>query len=154
MTTAEQEEPLPGHGWERLGRAAEQFARRVAEDARKFAERIEEHASAFADDVAQEWWGRHERHHHGDRPAPDVRRIFEDVRSILADVIDGVDELIGRIFPAAPEEPWARVVANRDVTCGSCGAAIAAGSEGWVRRTAAGADFRCLGCGAPGTSSV
>jgi hypothetical protein len=153
MTTERTGDDRRDDPWDRVGRAAEVFARRMARDARTFAERIEEHAGDFARDVWREWpcgGGRHRRHRDRERAAPDVRGIFEDVRGILSDVAEGVDELIARLFPEAAGEPWARVVANRDAVCGGCGSAIAAGAEAHVRRSAGGAQFRCLACGVPG----
>jgi hypothetical protein len=152
MTTERTADDRRDDPWDRVGRAAEVFARRMARDARTFAERIEEHAGDFARDVWREWpCGRAARHRrHRERSAPDVRAVFEDVRGILSDVAEGVDELLARLFPEASDEPWARVVANRDAVCGGCGSAIAAGAEAHVRRAAGRAEFRCVGCGAPG----
>ena len=95
-----------GDAWERVGRAAEHFARRMARDARTFAERIEEHAGEFAREARREWacGGHFRERRHRDRSAPDVRGIFEDVRGILSDVTEGVDELIARLFPEASQE--------------------------------------------------
>ena len=145
--------------WEHVGRAAEHFARRVARDAGKFAERLQEHAGEFADDVARDWrranrdtW-RHCRraYRHGE---PEVRRVFEDIRTVLADVLDGLDEFIEGLF-AAPragadeDRSWTRVVANREATCAECARSIVAGDEAWLRRTADGVAFRCTTCGEP-----
>jgi len=147
------------NGWESIGRAAEHFARRVARDAGRFAERMEEHAGAFAHDVSRDW--RRRRHHHWracgqERPA-DVRRIFEDVRTVLADVLDGVDELIERVFPergaTAPQE-WVRMVSNREGTCAGCGRTVAAGDEAYARSTDDGQELRCLDCGAPSAAGT
>jgi hypothetical protein len=137
--------------WERVGRAAETFARRLARDARIFMERVEEHAGDFARDVRGEWSCGGAARHHRDRArsAPDVRAVFEDVRGILSDVVEGVDELIARLFPQPADEPWTRVVANRDAVCGGCERPIAAGAEAHVRRVAGGTQFRCLVCGVP-----
>lgn len=158
--TTERTDDRRGDAWESVGRAAEHFARRMARDARTFAERIEEHAGEFARDVRREWaCGNHFRPRRPrDRSAPDVRGIFEDVRGILSDVAEGVDELIARLFPEgsedrASEATWARVVANRDATCTGCRSAIAAGAEAHVRRHAGGAEFRCLACGVPGATT-
>jgi hypothetical protein len=146
-------------GWEHIGRAAEHFARRVARDAEKFAERLQEHAGEFADDVSRDWRRARREYHRGchrlyrEMGRPDVRRILDDVRTVLSDVLDGVDQLIGDIFaePAAADDAtaWVRMVNNRDTTCGACGRAIAAGEEGYVRRTSEGKEFRCCACGAP-----
>jgi len=151
----------PDDAWERVGRAAERFARRMARDARTFAERLEEHAGEFARDVRREWpreWtcGGYRAHRRERGPsAADVRGVFEDVRGILKDVADGVDELLAHLFPEATrtrpaDEPWTRVVANRDAACAGCGTAIAAGAEAYVRRGAGGTAFRCVACGVPG----
>ncbi len=151
MTTRERDRENPYRGWAHVGRAAEHFARRVARDARRFAERIEEHAGEFAHDVARDWQraGRESRCGDAPRSASDVRRVFDDVRGVMADVLDGVDELIGRVFHSESEHDWARVVHNREVTCGACGRATPAGGEGYVRRTTAGTEVRCLDCGVP-----
>jgi len=148
MTTREHEREEASGGWAHIGRAAEEFARRVASDARRFAERIEEHAGEFAHDVARDWQ-RLGRECGAGGPGPDARRIFDDVRSVLADVLEGVDELIGRVFHPEPDQDWTRVVHNRDVTCGGCGRATPAGTEGYVRRAAGGTEVRCLACGVP-----
>jgi hypothetical protein len=74
MTTTDEHHGCHGShaDWERVGRAAERFARRVADDAKLFAERVEEHVSDFARNLRREWraadgsWGS------GD----DVRRVF------------------------------------------------------------------------------
>ena len=172
-------------GWDRVGRAAERFASRVARDAAKFAGRIQAHTSEFADDVRRDWSRRHaaDRDVRDEPPSPDMRRIFEDVRGVLADIVDGVDEFIARTFPDAAEasaeaaapgeatapgkeeatapgkdaetsgESWIRVVANRDATCASCVRPIGAGDETYVRRVAGAPEFRCAACGAPGGAS-
>ena len=141
--------------WESIGRAAEDFARRVARDAGKFAERMEEHAGEFAHDVARDWRRARRGYRHACRRvagAPEVRRVFEDIRTVVADVLDSVDELIERVFaesaPAADDE-WVRLVVNREVACGGCAQTIAAGDEAHARRTADGREFRCLTCGEP-----
>lgn len=144
----------PRDGWESIGRAAEHFARRVARDAGKFAERMEEHASEFAHDVSRDWHRRRRHHRHAGRVEgeADVRRIFEDIRTVLADVLDGVNELIERVFATSgetPHEDWVRLVSNRDSTCAGCGHTVAAGDEAYARRTGEGQEFRCLGCGVP-----
>jgi len=150
MTTTEQEGEDSGIHWDHIGRAAEHFARRVARDARQFAARLEEHAGDFARDVSREWrWGGCAQPHGArGRAAPDVRRIFEDIRGVLSDVLDGVDELVGSVFQE-PAHRWTRVVYNRDAACGACGRDVRAGSEGWIRRTAGGKEYRCLTCGIP-----
>ena len=140
-----------GGGWEDLGRAAERFARRVAEDARRFAARVDDHMGELAHDLRREWHGRH-THWHGHRSPwspEDVRRVFEDVRGILRTVLDGVDEVIGGVFHGETRAEWTRVVCNREATCGACHRTIAAGAEAHVRRTGDQPEFRCLECGAP-----
>jgi hypothetical protein len=144
-----------GSNWESIGRAAEDFARRVARDAGKFAERMEEHAGDFAHDIARDWRRAQCRYRHSYRraaDAPDVRRIFEDIRSVVADVLDGVDELIGRVFTEptpSTEGEWVRLVLNSDAACNGCAQTIPAGDEAHARRTAHGREFRCLTCGTP-----
>jgi len=141
--------------WESIGRAAEDFARRVARDAGKFAERMEEHAGEFARDIARDWRRARRGYRHACQraaSAPEVRRVFEDIRTVVADVLDGVDELIERVFrePApADDEEWVRLVVNRDVVCSGCARTIATGDEAHARRAAAGREFRCLSCGPP-----
>ena len=136
--------------WERAGSAAEDFARRIARDAQRFGERVAEHATEFARDVAREW----QRGPSFDaRPiADDVRVVLKEVRGLVAEVIDGVDELIGRVFqpePAAATDTWARVVTNRDVTCAACNRKIGAGEECHLHRMPVGREFRCVECGPP-----
>ena len=144
--------------WESIGRAAEDFARRVARDAGKFAERMEEHAGEFARDVSRDW--RRARHHYRRhcaraeryRSEPDVRKIFDDIRTVLADVLDGVDELIERVFSGPRDtaaDNWLRVVSNRAGTCIGCGRAIAAGADAYIRRSTSGVELRCVDCGEP-----
>jgi hypothetical protein len=122
-------------GWEEFGRVAEDFARRVADDAVRFARNIEQHAGQFARDVARDWSG-----------AWQAAGRAGDVRQVLSDVFTRVDEVIGALFTDT-SGGWMRVVANRDATCTGCGTMIAAGAGAHVRRTAAGARFRCLACG-------
>jgi hypothetical protein len=154
-------------GWERVGRTAERFARRMAHDARRFAERVEENVAEFARDVKREI-----RSGDGNPPDTDVRRIFEGVRSVLRSVIDGVDELVagftagnepharhhdrpddgrgdapGGRHEEASAGAWTRVVYNHDAACVACGGSTAAGTEGWVRQTPEGLVFRCVACG-------
>ena len=142
--------------WDDVGRAAEEFARRIARDASHFGERIAEHASAFARHVAREW-REHERAG-GDWTGGDVRAVLHEVRTIVTGVIDGVDELIERVFhpdsaPAPQPDPasegWVRVVTSRDATCGGCQRRIEPGEECHLHRTAAGREFRCAQCGPP-----
>lgn len=146
------------HGWEHIGRAAEHFAQRVARDATKFAERLQEHAGEFADDMSRDWrWARHRYRHtcrrvYREASAPEVQQIFQDIRTVLSDVLDGVDELIERMFTEPSSEgdrEWVRVVANRDTECSECKRAIHAGDEALVRRAAEGRRFRCLECKEP-----
>ena len=159
MSTSDERSHEAWSGWEEIGRAAEDFARRVARDATRFAERMQEHSSEFAHDVGRDWrrFRRgHERrrgqeHTCGRASADDVRRVFDDVRGVVAGVLDGIDELIDRVFPppanADPAE-WHKVVSNRDVTCAACSQPIAVGDEAYLRRAAAGAEYRCVNCGA------
>ena len=146
-------------GWEQIGRAAEDFARRVARDATRYAERLQEHSSELAHDVAR---GRRREHHRGNRhhwrtescrtaASEDVRRVFDDIRGVVADVLDGIDELIERVFPQAESEAaaeWQKVVSNRDVSCAQCGSAVAAGADAYLRRADGGVEYRCAACGA------
>lgn len=141
--------------WESIGRAAEDFARRVARDAGKFAQRMEEHAGEFAHDIARDWRHAQRGYRHACRhvaDAPEVRRVFEDIRTVVADVLDGVDELIGRVFTqpaAAAPDDWTHLVVNRDVVCSGCAQTIAAGEEAHARHTGDGRAFRCRRCGVP-----
>ena len=138
-------------------RAAEQFARRVARDAAKFAERMEEHAGDFARDVSRGRRRAMRACHAGPEAArgawePEVKRILESIRTLIADVLEGVDDLIETIFaaPAAsPDDTWVRLVLNREVTCTGCARTVAAGEEGHMRRNEAAMEFRCLECGEP-----
>lgn len=138
--------------WDDLGRAAERFARRIARDAGKFAERIQEHAGEFAEEVSRDW--HHTRRAQPDSSGrsggPDVRTIFEDVRGVLSDLVDGVDELIERVFKGPAEEgngEWTRMIINRDATCAGCNRPLRAGEDAHVRRSASGIEARCLTCG-------
>jgi hypothetical protein len=138
--------------WDHVGHAAERFARRVARDASKFAERVQEHAGDLAEDLVRE-----RRRRHGEPEAdsdrverPDVRKIFEEVRAVVAGIADGVDELIDRIFPQETKpsaQEWTRVVTNRAGSCANCGTEIATGDECYVRGEAGARELRCLGCG-------
>jgi hypothetical protein len=152
MNCADRSERQHSSDWEHLGRAAERFARRVARDASRFAERIQEHASEFARDTARDWRRMCWSFEHGGRPrgeAGDVRRIFEDVRGVLSDIVDGIDEFLDRVFADAGDTGWLRMVSNRAASCGHCGRAIGAGEECFVRRRAGEKELRCLSCGAP-----
>ncbi|HZR81474.1 MAG TPA: hypothetical protein VFD92_10300 [Candidatus Binatia bacterium] len=173
MSNTESEHPF-GRNWEQVGRAAEHFARRVARDAREFASRIEDHVGDFVRQMRDDrhdrgerpWRSHRHRHHHrydpsfGARASADVKDVFEEVRGIVGVVLDELDDLISAVFPDKREQRgerddgWTRVVANRDATCGACGATVAAGSEAHVRRTAEGAQFRCLACGEPAAASA
>jgi predicted RNA-binding Zn-ribbon protein involved in translation (DUF1610 family) len=159
MNSADDSRREERQGWEDIGRAAEDFARRVARDASRFAERLQEHTTDFACDVRREWRRGHHRHHRrrdfacGRASADDVRRVFDDIRGVLAGVLDGIDELIGRVFPADGDEAeggaaWERIVTNRDASCSACGRAIAVGEEVYARRSADVMEYRCPGCGA------
>jgi len=155
MTTTDQthDGDRAEYGWEQMSRAAQDFARRVARDAGKFAERMEEHAGEFARDVSRDWHRVHRDYRRACRhaAAPDVRQVFEDIRTVLSDVLDGVDELIEQLFRTPAERTdadWVRVVLNRAATCGNCSREIGAGEEGFVRQGAHGTEFRCVSCGA------
>jgi hypothetical protein len=136
-------------GWEHFGRAAEHFAERVADDARRFARRVEEHMGEFAQEVGREGkCGTEHRDASGRRPpGEEVRRIFEDVRGVLAAVLQGVDELITEAFSGRARDEWTRVVSNHDAICAACARPILAGTEAFVRRRAGAREFRCLACG-------
>ena len=136
--------------WDATGSAAEEFARRIARDAQRFGERVAKHATDFARDVAREW-------RHGPtfdtRPfADDIRDALKEVRTLVAEVIEGVDDLLGRVLqpePAATTDTWARVVTNRDVACVACHRTIGAGEECHLRRMPGAREFRCTECGPP-----
>ncbi|HUI24716.1 MAG TPA: hypothetical protein VL403_01430 [Candidatus Kryptonia bacterium] len=156
MTTSD-DRPDRDAGWEHIGRATEHFARRIARDAGKFAERLQEHAGEFAEDVSGDWRRARRAYRHSCRrmyreaSASDVRRIFEDIRGVLSDVLEGVDELMQRVFtePSDAKQPdgeWVRVVANRDADCSACKRAIRAGDQAFVQRTPEGTRFRCADC--------
>jgi hypothetical protein len=129
-----------------VARTAEEFARRVASDAGQFARRM-----------SREW--RHARRHGADWGEDDIRAVLKGVRAILTDVIDGVDELIDRVFSGGergerpPAAEWTRVVANREAACGACGRRIGPGEECHLRRCADGREFRCAECGVPKPSN-
>ncbi|HVN84872.1 MAG TPA: hypothetical protein VMW17_08525 [Candidatus Binatia bacterium] len=159
MTTSDESRD---DGWEHIGRAAEHFAQRVARDASKFAERLQEHAGELADDLSRDWrWARRRYRHscrrmYREASAPEIRQIFQDIRTVLSDVLDGVDELMERMFspPSPTESEWVRVVANRDAECSACQRAIHAGDEAFVQRTAGSKRFRCLECKEPSASAT
>jgi hypothetical protein len=154
MAKTEEHQSERGQDWEEIGRAAERLARRVARDASKFAERIQEHAGDFANEVSCGWQHRHrvrERSCRSGKTA-DVRPIFEDVRGVLSDIVDGIDEFISNAFrdrPGAAPRTWVRVVSDRDTTCGRCGRSIAAGQAVYAGKAEGGELFRCVECGAP-----
>ena len=135
-------------GWDGVGRAAEQFARQVAREAGRFAKRVEEHFSELADDVRGTWRDDEGACAGEHGPADEVRRAFREVRGVLRAVVDGVDEVIDDLFGGGEDEPWGRVVANREASCAGCGAAIAAGADAWARRRGRRPEFRCAACGA------
>ena len=144
MTTTEHGSHRPPTGWEHLGRAAERFARRVADDARLFAERVEESVGDFARDVRRDWRAAGETD-----SSDDIRRIFDDVRGVVRGVLDGVDDLVSGLFRDEPEAEWTKVVLNRDAACVGCGRLVPAGSEAFVQRLGAGMQARCAECGPP-----
>jgi hypothetical protein len=49
----------------------------------------------------------------------------------------------------AAEQPWSRVVTNREVGCAACGRKIGPGEECHLRRRADVREFRCAECGLP-----
>jgi hypothetical protein len=135
-----------GCGPREPGDATGEFAQRIARDAQRFGERVAEHASEFARNVAREW------RHAGfgtSRTADDVRGVLKDVRGLVADVIDGVDELLVRLVRPEPADGWVRVVTSREVDCVGCRRRIGAGSECHLHRTREGREFRCAECGPP-----
>ena len=143
---------------EDAGRAAEEFARRVARDASRFGERLAEHAGEFGRTLAREWRG--DRRSGTPWNGDDVRVVLREVRGMLSDIVDGVDELVERIFgrerPAGETPPagaWVRVVTSREVTCAGCSRTIGAGEECHVRKATEARAFRCLACG-PGTNDA
>jgi hypothetical protein len=133
-----------------VARAAEEFARRVARDASRFGERLAEHAGEFGRNLAREWRG----HRRSGTPwsGDDVRGVLREVRGMLSDLVDGVDELVERMFGSSPAT-WVRVVSSREVTCAGCSRVIGAGEECHVRKAVDGRIFRCLTCG-PGPSDA
>ena len=133
----------PRHeAWEVLGRAAERFARRVADDARFFADRVEEHVSELARNVRREW---REGRVPGPGSSADARRIFDDVRGMVRDVVEDVDELLEEVFRRDEEAGWSRVTLWGDERCGGCGRWLPAGVEAWV--LGGGGAVRCGECG-------
>ena len=149
--------------WEHIGEAAQHFARRVARDASRFAERLEEHTSEFAREMSHEWRSARRRYRRAGRGAEaDVRRVFDDVRTVLSDILDGVDEFIERLFEqrgnAAETEThhaersealWTRMVSNRVMTCAGCGRMAEPGEEVFAFHAPEGITVRCLDCGVP-----
>ena len=144
MSTTDHGSHRPPTGWEHLGRAAERFARRVADDARVFAERVEESVGDFARDVRRDW-----RSAGGANSSEDIRRIFDDVRGIVRGVLDGMDDLVSGLFRDEGDAEWAKVVLNREAACVGCARLVPAGSEAFVQRLGAGMQARCLDCGSP-----
>jgi predicted nucleic acid-binding Zn-ribbon protein len=136
-------------GWEHLGRAAEQFARRVSRDARRFASRLEEDVEELARDVRRDWRCGQRAWQRSDWSPEDVRRVFNEVRTVLRSVIDSVDEMIGGAFHDAAAGDWTKVVSNRDEICKTCSRTIPAGSEAFVRGSAVDREFRCAECSPP-----
>ena len=135
-----------------VGRAAEEFARRVARDASRFGERLAEHAGEFGRTLARGW--REHRLSGASWRGDDVRVVLREVRGMLSDIVDGVDELVERIFgrERSAEEPppagrWVRVVTSREVACVGCGRPVGPGEECHVRKGPEGRAFRCLACG-------
>ncbi len=124
MTTTDEHGCRGSHAdWEKVGLAAERFARRVADDAKFFAERVEEHVTDFARNLRQEWRaaeGSWASRPFGTGSGEDMRRIFDDVGKIVRGVVDGVDDLISGLFREAEGE-WTLVVLNREATCGGAG---------------------------------
>jgi len=149
MTSTDHGCHRPPTGWEHLGRAAERFARRVADDARLFAERVEESVGDFARDVRRDWNASRDTD-----SSDDIRRMFEEVRGIVRGVLDGVDELVSGLFHPEGEEQaeWTKVVLNRDAACVGCGKLVTAGAEAFVRRPGPGMQARCAECGPPQTA--
>ena len=175
------DEPRQESPFVEIGRAAEEFGRRVARDATRFAERIADHASELARDIARdhrharhEWrrarreaWSDARRRATRSPAAEDVREMFTDVRGLVDDVLDGVDELVGRIFGSPAErgasgadegsseahdagrgrEDWKPIVSNREASCAGCHGTIHAGDDAHLRHSAAGVELRCAGCG-------
>jgi hypothetical protein len=139
--------------WDDIARTTEEFARRVAGEAGEFGERVATHAGEFARRLSREW--RHARRQGANWGEDDVRALLKGVRAIVTDVIDGVDDLIDRVFNGderearTPTDGWVRVVTNREASCGACGGRIGPGEECHLRRRADGRDFRCAACGVP-----
>ena len=135
--------------WDRAGHAAEEFARRIARDAQRFGERVAEHASGFARELAREW--QHGPGYDTKPMAEDAKGVLREVRGLVSDVIDGVDELIGRLFqgPSETAGTWSPVVTSREVDCVACGRHIGAGEECHLHRRPDGREFRCAECGPP-----
>jgi len=132
-------------GWEHFGRAAEHLAERVADDARGFARKVEKHVSDFAQELAREQKG-------GTKgaTADEVRRVFDDMRGVLAAVIEGVDDLITEAVSG--RERWTRMVAKSEATCAACTRPILPGTECFARRHVGTREYRCTTCG-PGEAT-
>ena len=152
MTHCHHDHREPDRDREDIGRAAEEFARRVARDASRFGERMAEHAGEFGRTFAREW--RERRRPGTPWSGEDVRVVLREVRGMLSDLVDGVDEVVERFFgrerrteETVPPEEWVRVVTSREVTCAGCGRVVGAGEECHVRKGPEGRAFRCLACG-------
>ena len=141
-----------------VARAAEDFARRVARDASRFGERLAEHAGDFGRTLARGW--REHRRSGTAWTGDDVRVVLREVRGMLSDLVDGVDEVVERIFGVerategpASTDTWVRVVTSREVPCAGCARPIGAGEECHVKKGPDGRAFRCLACG-PGATGA
>ena len=150
MTTEHRDTHDPGVV-QQIGRAGEEFARQVAHDAGTFARRVQRHAGEFARSVGRERWRMHRHRRHSARrhaAAPEVRRIFDEVRTVVTEVFDGIETLLARLLPAdsATEAAWEGIVSNCSVTCLVCGRTLPAGEEIEVRRMDDRVDFRCRAC--------
>ena len=114
-----------------------------------------EHATAFARTISREWRSHRPADAAGRTSGEDLRDVLKDVRTIVTEVIDGVDELIGRVFHGDADDAagvWLRVVTSRDAACGACGRKIEPGEDCHLRRLPGGREFRCVTCGPPTTA--
>src|SRR5207247_2835701 len=102
---------------------------------------VEKHGGDFAHDLRRDW--RSGRGREGS--AAEVRRVFEEVRGVLAAVMEGVDDLVTDLFTPGDDD-WTRIVCNREASCGACGRSMAAGTEAWVRGRGDRRQLRCLEC--------
>jgi hypothetical protein len=78
--------------------------------------------------------------------------VFDDVRVLVAGVLDGLDDLIGTIFAPPRDEhadnrDWELIVSNRDGACSLCAKPFSTGEQVYAARTARDIEFRCLSCG-------